>query len=166
MRRLVLLNLISAALFVACVRNRKLAFDPGGVKAQMLRALEEAWGRPADLVVPAISLVKLEPAIGEGCARAAAAWPKRIAGDELTANLPAIVDDRLLRAILENVPVCDVGLERLLTALRVVLLANAARGQASRQPTGLRGRGTTCRHSDFQFMVRVPQSVDFPYRPR
>ena len=124
------------ALFVACVRNRKLAFDPGGVRAHMLRALAEPWSRPADLVVPAISLAKLEPAIGESCERAAAAWPKRIAGNELSGSLPAIVDDRLLRTILEIVPVCDVELERLLTALRVILLADAVRGQA---PAGAYG---------------------------
>jgi SAM-dependent methyltransferase len=102
----------------------------------MLRALSELWDRPSDLALPAMSLVKLEPAIRDGCERAAAAWPKRITGGELADGLPAIVDDRLLRIVLETAPVCDIELERLLTALRVILLANAARGQA---PTGAYG---------------------------
>ena len=39
------------------------------------------------------------------------------------------MDDPLLRTVLETVPVCDVELERLLTALRVLVLAGAVRGQ-------------------------------------
>jgi tetratricopeptide (TPR) repeat protein/SAM-dependent methyltransferase len=117
------------ALFVQCVHNRRLAFDPGGLGALMIRALAEPWDRPTDLVIPAISLVKNAPAVKEACQRAAAAWPRRVAGDELSEKLPAIVDDLLLRTILENAPVCDIDLERLLTALRVILLAEAARGQ-------------------------------------
>ncbi|MGD9769804.1 MAG: class I SAM-dependent methyltransferase, partial [Pseudolabrys sp.] len=56
--------------------------------------------------------------------------------DALSERLSAIVEDQLLRTILETVPVCDVELERLLTALRVILLANAARGDA---PSGAHG---------------------------
>jgi len=123
-------------LFVQCVRHRRLAFDPGGVRPLIQRALSEVWDRPADLALPAMSLLKLEPAVRDGCERAAAAWPKRIAGDELGESLPAIVGEPLLRAILECAPVTDIELERLLTALRVTFLAAAARGQS---PTGAYG---------------------------
>ena len=118
------------ALFAECVKNRRLAYDPGGVRALIFRALTEPWDRPADLAIPAVSLVKVEPAIKDGCARAVAAWPRRIAGGDLAGGLPAIAIDPLLRTILVSVPVCDVDLERLLTALRVVVLAGAVRGQA------------------------------------
>ena len=60
------------ALFVQCVRNRKFTSDALGVRPLVLRALSEPWDRPADLAVPAVSLVKLNPAVTDCCARAAA----------------------------------------------------------------------------------------------
>ncbi len=116
------------ALFVQCVRGRRLTFDPGSVRPLMLRALTEPWDRPADLAIPAVSLVKLNPAIKENCERAASAWPVRIMPEGLAGRPTAIAEDQLLQALLETVPVCDVELERLLTALRVILLGAAASG--------------------------------------
>ncbi len=91
--------------------------------------LAEPWDRPADLAIPAISLVKLEPAIREGCERAAAAWPGASPAATWRRASPAIAADPPLRTILVSVPVCDIELERLLTALRVLVLAGAVRGQ-------------------------------------
>src|SRR5262249_37286705 len=103
------------ALFVQCVKNRKFTSDPGGnARAMMLRALSEPWDRPADLAVPIASLVKLNPAIQDACARADRAWPKRLVLEDLSGRLTAIVDDQLLRALIETVPVWDVALERCL----------------------------------------------------
>ena len=116
------------ALFVQCVRGRRLTFDPGTVRPLMLRALTEPWDRPADLAIPAVSLVKLNPVIKDNCERAAAAWPVRIMPEGLAGRPTAIAEDQLLQALLETVPVCDVELERLLTSLRVILLGAAASG--------------------------------------
>ncbi len=71
------------SLFVQCVRGRRLTFDPGSVRPLMLRALTEPWDRPADLAIPAVSLVKLNPVIKENCERAAGAWPVRIMAEGL-----------------------------------------------------------------------------------
>ena len=125
------------ALFVECVRNRRLTSDPGGVRACMLRALTEPWDRPADLAGPAVSLVKLDPAIRDCCRRAADVWPKRLALEDLSGRLAAIADDQLLRGLLETVPVCDVELERCLTGMRAILLDAAGDGPAAPAEDGL-----------------------------
>jgi SAM-dependent methyltransferase len=125
------------ALFVRCIRNRKFTSDPVGARALVLRALSEPWDRPADLAVPAVSLVKLNPAVKDGCARVARAWPERIMLENLSGRLTAIADDELLRVVLETVPVCDVELERLLTAIRAIFLAAAHEGPTTPAEDGL-----------------------------
>ena len=125
------------ALFVECVKNRKFTSDPGGVRALLLRALSEPWGRPADLAMPAASIVKLSPAVKECCARAAKIWPARLAIEDLSGRLAAIADDELLRVLLETAPVCDIDVERLLTGLRAVLLDAARESPATANEDGL-----------------------------
>ena len=46
--------------------------------------------------------------------------------------MEALFDDRLLRCLLENAPVCDIALERFLTAVRDILLESAS--NAERDP--------------------------------
>ncbi len=125
------------ALFVQCIRNRKFTSDALGVRALMLRALSEPWDRPADLAVPAVSLVKLNPAVRECCARASRQWPVRLTVEDLSGRLAPIADDELLRLVLETVPVCDVELERCLTGIRSILLDAAGEGPAAPAEDGL-----------------------------
>src|SRR6478672_8495592 len=125
------------ALFVECIRNRKFTSDALGIRPLMLRALSEPWDRPMDLALPAVSLVKLNPAISHCCARATAAWPTRLTIEDLSGRLAAIADDELLRVLLETVPVYDIELERCLTGLRAILLDAAAEGPATPSEDGL-----------------------------
>jgi tetratricopeptide (TPR) repeat protein/SAM-dependent methyltransferase len=125
------------ALFVECIKNRKFSTDAAGVRALMLRALSEPWDRPADLAAPAVSLVKLNPAVKDACARVGQTWPERIMLENLSGRLTAIADDELLRVVLETVPVCDVELERLLTAIRAIFLAAAHEGPPAPEEDGL-----------------------------
>ena len=81
--------------------------------------------------MPAVSLVKLNPAVTDCCARAARRWPSRLTLEDLSGRLAAIADDELLRAVLETVPVCDVDLERCLTGVRSILLDAAREGPAT-----------------------------------
>jgi tetratricopeptide (TPR) repeat protein/SAM-dependent methyltransferase len=124
-------------LFVECVKNRKFTADPGGVRGPLLRALSEPWGRPADLAMPAVSLVKVSPAVKECCARAAKIWPERLTIEDVSGRLTAIADDELLRGLLETVPVCDIDVERLLTGLRSILLDAARESPATANEDGL-----------------------------
>jgi len=128
---------VGKALFVDCVKNRTFSSEPDGVRRLLLRALSARWGRPADLAMPAISLVKLNPAVKECCARAAKLWPSRLAVEDLSGRLAAIADDELLRELLETMPVCDIELERMLTGLRSILLDAARESPATARDDGL-----------------------------
>lgn len=126
------------ALFVRCVANRKFTADPGvGVRGYMARALAEPWDRPADLAVPAVSLVMLAPAVKDVCVQLGAAWPQRLMLEDLSGRLTAIADDALLCTLLESAPICDVALERALTGIRAIFLAAASDGPATPTEDGL-----------------------------
>ena len=77
------------------------------------------------------TLVAVLPALGEALRKAMTVWPQRPTLNELfgTTALAAISGDPLLLHLLQAVPVRDVALERLLTALRVSLLDAAANNQ-------------------------------------
>ena len=57
--------------------------------------------------------------------------------EDLSGRLTAIVDDQLLGVLLETVPVCDVALERCLTAMRSIFLAAAEEGPTTPTEDGL-----------------------------
>jgi len=109
-------------LFVHCVRAA--TSYPGGPTFRNLltRAIAETWARPVELAGAAIALVKVSPAITDGIKLAMQAWPRRQTAREIGSCLGPLVADELLRAVLESTPVCDAGLERLLTSVRAVLL--------------------------------------------
>jgi SAM-dependent methyltransferase len=70
----------------------------------------------------------VNPGLGEGMKRAAAAWPQRASARELLGSSAeaAIAADPLLVYVLESTIVRDVDLERLLTCLRRELLLRAS----------------------------------------
>ncbi len=105
------------ALFVQCLRETTSPPDNREMRALVIRALSQPWGRPGDIVGQAIDLVLRDERIGTCIGRA----DGRV--DELAA-------DPLLRAVLENARACHVGLERCLTAARMQLLDIAAAASA------------------------------------
>jgi tetratricopeptide (TPR) repeat protein/2-polyprenyl-3-methyl-5-hydroxy-6-metoxy-1,4-benzoquinol methylase len=114
-------------LFVQCVRSLRVVPNLDYVRDLMVRALTEPWGRPADLAGAAASLIRQNEAVRGCIERVGRAWPRRLAADELygPAGEAAIAQDALLRALLTSAPVRDIGLERLLTTMRAILLAAA-----------------------------------------
>src|SRR5215813_14509923 len=72
-------------------------------------------------------LVAVNPALGEGMTRAAGAWPRRLPARDLlgSAGFEAMCADALLRGVLASTTIRDVGLERLLTSIRLDLLRMA-----------------------------------------
>src|SRR5215472_680991 len=122
-------------LFVQCVRS--LNFIPHGVdlRENLIRALSEPWGRPIDLAKFVGNLVKLNGATSICISRATRAWPKRLPAQDLfsPSEFAEVCDDQLFRCLLEATPVCDIELERFLTALRFTLLEAASAGFDSRQ---------------------------------
>lgn len=76
------------------------------------------------------TLVAVLPPIGDAMRRTAAAWPTRLALEQLlgSAGLATIAADPMLLCLLQSTPVREVALERLLTALRLSLLDAAVDG--------------------------------------
>lgn len=115
------------SIFVSCVKHLRLAQSDSGVRATMVRALTELWGRPSDLAGFAIDLVKLDAEVGACVARAAGAWPQRLSSQALFGanGLAALGSDSLLIAVLDSVPVCDIAMEHFLTMARSAMLEAA-----------------------------------------
>lgn len=118
----------SKALFAQCIKAARLSADDGRIRTLLTRALAEAWDRPRELTAVCISAVKLNGEVKQAIALAAAAWPRRLAADELAAAATPLAKDPLLLRLLETDTIADVGLERLLTSLRHALLAVARDG--------------------------------------
>jgi SAM-dependent methyltransferase len=97
-----------------------------------LRALAEGWTHPRELVAVCISLIALNGTIVECIARANRAWPARLAAAELfgASGLDALVQNDLLRCLLQSAPLTEVGFERLLANIRSTMLTAAEAGGA------------------------------------
>jgi tetratricopeptide (TPR) repeat protein/2-polyprenyl-3-methyl-5-hydroxy-6-metoxy-1,4-benzoquinol methylase len=104
--------------------------DTKQIRDLVLRALSEAWIRPRELVGACIGLIKRGNIVSAAIARANAAWPNRLTGAELCgpSGILALASDQLLCCLLECAPVTDVGLERVLTNARHILLSGGADG--------------------------------------
>ncbi len=110
--------------FARCLRRTQFTNASPAFRTLVVRAISEAWTRPAQLFTPAISIVKLDPRIRECIDRANKAWPQRLSMAELfgaAGFLPA-ASDPLMLCILECMPISSVEMERFLTMTRRVLL--------------------------------------------
>ncbi|HEY6043748.1 MAG TPA: tetratricopeptide repeat protein, partial [Nitrosospira sp.] len=119
--------------FAQCLRNLYFTHEIPGIRPLIASAISEPWGRPAEFANPAISLIKLDPAIKPYIDRAPGAGPVRLPSQELfgDSGLDAIYNDTLLQCLLENTPVCDLELERFLTVARNVMLDTVMREENS-----------------------------------
>jgi 2-polyprenyl-3-methyl-5-hydroxy-6-metoxy-1,4-benzoquinol methylase len=113
-------------LFAQCVREARFTADDGRIRKLMVRALSETWDRPRELAAACISLIKLDPVVNGFIARANSSWPARLPAAELLELSSALSRDQLLCRLLENSSITDVGLERLLTSVRLAMLTTAA----------------------------------------
>ena len=122
------------ALFVQCVRGADRLPPVPAFRGLMIRALREAWARPVDLTAAAIAVIKGEPTILGGIRAALASWPRRLPPSECSVVIGVLASDELLRAVLDNGLVSDIGLERLLTGVRTILLDAALRAKTEVSP--------------------------------
>ncbi len=104
--------------------------DTEQIRDRVLRALSEAWIRPRDLVGVCVALIKRNTVMSEAIARANAAWPMMLTATELNdaSGIAMLTSDVLLCRLLGCAPVADVGLERILTNLRHIMLRGASGG--------------------------------------
>ena len=135
--------------FAQCIRNLYFMHEVPGIRPLVAKAISESWDRPAELANPAISLIKLDPAIRQCMGRALKTWPTRLHSRDLfgSSGPDAIYKDTLLRCLLENTPVCDLELERLLTVTRSVLLEAAT---CAGDPSHAVSRSAVIPHGDIE----------------
>jgi Tfp pilus assembly protein PilF/2-polyprenyl-3-methyl-5-hydroxy-6-metoxy-1,4-benzoquinol methylase len=118
-------------LFAQCLRG--LNFVPDGIdlRNDLIRALSEPWGRPSDLARFTVTFLKLNGAAGVCIRRVTSAGPRRLPPQDIFSltELAEICDDQLLRCLLETTIVCDIELERFLTAARRTILEAASASQ-------------------------------------
>lgn len=112
----------------AGIRNVRFVLDNPDIRHLVIRAISEAWGRPADLASACISLIKCDLTVRECIERATIAWPARMSGQTLfgPSGFASVAQDQLLHALLVNAPACDMELERFLTMARFSMLEAAA----------------------------------------
>ena len=113
--------------FARCIRKIKFTHEIAGIRPLVIYAISEPWSRPGDLVAASISLIELNHGIKTCVDRVTNSWPTRLPKQELFGHsgLASISNDQLLQCLLENAPVCNVGLERFLTVARFAMLEAA-----------------------------------------
>ena len=119
-------------LFVLAVENLSVIPDGLDLRAALIEALTEPWGRPASLLGVSTTVLRKNAPFRDAIKRARAAWPRRLTAAEVFAEAgrAAITNDALLRCLLEATRICDIGFERLLTNLRGIVLDAAIGGDA------------------------------------
>ena len=122
-------------LFVQGVRT--LNFIPYGVdlRRNLIRALSEAWGRPIDVAKFSASLLKVNGATG-ACIKRGPAHGRGVCRRKRCSappSSPRFVMIDLFRCLLESTFICDIELERFLTASRFTMLGAASAGVNSHQ---------------------------------
>ena len=156
-------------LFARCLRHvggNSLPATDAPFRRDLLRALSEPWGRPTDLAVCATAVLKEDAALGPAIACADAAWPQPLSAPALLgpAGWAALADD-LLVCLLESTSVCDLALERFLTAVRRVLLEAATAGPDAdaNDPSLLKPACAVARQcfiNEYVFAVAEPEAAE------
>ncbi len=119
--------------FTDCIKTLRFSEANPDLHATLAAALTEPWGRPAELARVCINLLKLDPDIGGGIARAANVWPRPLSGPELfgTCEPTALAADSLLCTLLVSALINDIEFERFLTLARRALLKAAVATSAT-----------------------------------
>jgi len=124
--------------FVHCIKNCRVIGTSDGIRRLVARAISEPWVWRSELATVATNLIKADPIIGKCIERASGAWPTRLTSEALfgSPGLAILSSDGLLRALLENSPVCDVAMERCLTMAREAVLERALASEIGKGPEG------------------------------
>ncbi len=104
------------AVFARCLNHVAITSYDSQLQSAVAKAVSETWGAPAELAEQAGKLLKLDPLI--------APHLKNIHQVFTGSDIKALNQHPLLNALLQSAPLCDLGLEQLLTKLRKTLLLN------------------------------------------
>jgi len=126
-------GMAAKTLFVHGVENLTIIPDEVDLRAPLIEALTEPWGRPSDLLGVAKAVLRKNPAIRGAIERARQSWPVRLAATQLFADSDRamLADDALLGCLLESTRLSDIGFERVLTNVRAIVLDETASATAN-----------------------------------
>jgi tetratricopeptide (TPR) repeat protein/SAM-dependent methyltransferase len=112
------------ALFVEAVRGATDIPNNPDLRRFLTMAMAEPWARPAALADAATRLIKQTSVVANAIARITAPGGKEVTMADLFGafGLDVLAKDELFRTLLETAPVCDGDIERLLGAIRFLLL--------------------------------------------
>ncbi len=115
------------SIFVTCIKRLHFTQEHQDIHPLLIRALTEPWGRTSELARTSTELIKLDSEINKCVLRANQAWPVRLNTHALlgTNGIAILANNKLLNALLDSSPICDVEMERFLTAVRYNLLESA-----------------------------------------
>jgi tetratricopeptide (TPR) repeat protein/2-polyprenyl-3-methyl-5-hydroxy-6-metoxy-1,4-benzoquinol methylase len=118
--------------FASCVLHLRFTTNDSRIRAALTTAINEPWGIPYDLCIPALDLIMLNQRIAQCVRIANESWPARLPKAALFGadGLAALAKDPLLSALLETAPVCTIEFERFLTCARHALLETASSQQS------------------------------------
>ena len=114
--------------FAYCAKSVFFTRQNARLRRLIMRALIEGWARPRELTRVCVSLIVLAGPVKDAIDRAQRAWPRRLSETELldSSGLAVLAEDELLGHLLDSDPITDLGLERLLTNVRHIVLTTAA----------------------------------------
>jgi 2-polyprenyl-3-methyl-5-hydroxy-6-metoxy-1,4-benzoquinol methylase len=126
------------SLFVQCLRSAERIPGVPEFGRLLIRALREGWARPVYLTGPAIGVITNQQPVAAAIRAAVASWPRRLGPQEIGEAVGVLVQDELLRAVLDHGVVSHPGLERLLATVRAILLDAAvhARSEIAKEMVG------------------------------
>ncbi len=126
-------GMAAKTLFVHCVESLTVIPDELDLRAPLIEALTEPWGRPSDLLGVAKAVLRKSPAIRGAVERARQSWPARLGAAQLFvgADRAAVTGDALFACLLESTRLSDIGIERVLTNLRTIVLDEATAATAA-----------------------------------
>jgi tetratricopeptide (TPR) repeat protein/SAM-dependent methyltransferase len=132
--------------FARSVSDLRFTTDDPRVRAALTIAINEPWGLPYDLCLPALSLIMLNQTIASCVHIASSASPARLSKATLFGidGLAALAEDPLLLALLETAPVRTVEFEHFLTCARHALLETASGGHSLHHPIDTAGLQFYC----------------------
>ncbi|MCC6890749.1 MAG: tetratricopeptide repeat protein [Hyphomicrobiales bacterium] len=116
------------AMFVQCVQSMSAIPPDPPFRDLVARALDEGWGRAAELS-PMAAYLFMVGDVGGAAIDQAMALPEPPDTDSGLALLGSLADDPLLHALLTCAPVRNATVERFLTRVRSALLQLAARSE-------------------------------------
>jgi SAM-dependent methyltransferase/Flp pilus assembly protein TadD len=116
----------SRALLVRLVAGRSVEADNAALRGLIVRALNEGWTAPTVLAPASVGLVLNGPTSAL-IRRAAQLWPKRPLATEILGE-PAALGDPLLATLMRVTVVCNLELEKFLSACRSALLETVEAG--------------------------------------